>query len=71
MRIRTTHTYAILKIDPEAFADIKWQLKQAGYEHAFMPNGEIDMAGIAIAPDESRGALALGAELRRIEKASS
>lgn len=47
-----THTYAILEIDPEAFEAIKQKLTEAGYGHAFMPGGEIDMAGIALAPDK-------------------
>jgi hypothetical protein len=70
MSIRNTHTYVILEIDPEAFNDIKKKLRDAGYDHAFMPGGEIDMHGIAIAPDPARSALALGAELRRMEKDS-
>jgi len=68
MRIGTTHTYVILEIDPEAFTEIHNKLLAAGYSHAFMPDGEIDMTGIALAPDLTRDALALGAELRRMER---
>lgn len=65
--IRTTHTYVVLDIDPEAFADISKKLRDAGYDHCFMPDGEIDMHGIAIAPDPSMSALALGAAARKVK----
>lgn len=48
---RTTHTYAILQISPEAYNEIRRYLKAYGYEHAFHEqDGKevIDMHGIAV-----------------------
>lgn len=45
--MRSTHTYAVLEISPEAHAEIKAKLLKAGYQHAI--SGEtIDMHGIAL-----------------------
>ena len=43
-----THTYAILGLSKEAFAEIKKKLEDAGYQHAFHEDGVIDMHGIAV-----------------------
>lgn len=43
-----THTHAELKISPEAFDEIYTKLRAAGYEHAFMRGGAIDMNGLAL-----------------------
>jgi Trm5-related predicted tRNA methylase len=42
-----TYTYVICDISHAAFNEIAAKLKQAGYDHAFMVGGEIDMHGIA------------------------
>jgi hypothetical protein len=49
--MRHTHTYAVLEISPEAFAEIHAKLEAAGYQHAFgTDDGQpcIDMHGIAV-----------------------
>lgn len=50
--VRTTHTYAVLEISPEAYGEIRGKLSEAGYDHAFDDtrlDGElIDMHGIAL-----------------------
>jgi hypothetical protein len=43
-----THTYAILDVNPSTWNDIAARLREAGYDHAFMEDGEIDMHGIAV-----------------------
>jgi hypothetical protein len=48
----STHTYAILDLSPEAFEEISTKLKAAGYDHAFMSDGEIDMHGIAVKKED-------------------
>ena len=52
MRVTATHTYAILDIPPQAWADIAAQLADAGYDHVFHDDGEsrpvIDMHGLAL-----------------------
>lgn len=70
--MRSTHTYVILEIDPEAYEEIAAKLRAAGYDHAFGPDGEIDMHGIAIAPDNDaifRTAAAARATGRNVESA--
>ena len=44
-----TYTYAILEISPAAYREIREKLEAAGYQHAFEPDGAIDMHGIALA----------------------
>lgn len=62
-QMRSTHTYAVLGISQDAYDEIRAKLQAAGYQHAFMDGGEIDMYGIAVNVDESTTALALGARL--------
>jgi hypothetical protein len=45
---RTTYTYAGLEVSAEAYDEIAGKLKAAGYGHAFMPDGAIDMHGIGL-----------------------
>lgn len=53
-----THTYAILKVSPESYAEIRRLLEAAGYSDQFMQEGAnyeaIDMHGIAIVADKER-----------------
>lgn len=51
--IRSTHTFAELELSQRAYDEIARKLKDAGYDHAFMHDGAIDMAGIGVkrAPD--------------------
>lgn len=44
-----TYTIATLEVTPSAFEEIAAKLRAAGYDHLFMPDGSIDMYGIAIA----------------------
>jgi hypothetical protein len=46
--MKVTHTYATLELSPQAYAEIRAKLSEAGYDHAFDSNGEIDMHGIAV-----------------------
>lgn len=45
--MRATHTYAILEVSAEAYAEIHASLEAAGYGHAFH-DAVVDMHGIAI-----------------------
>lgn len=50
--VQSTHTYAILEVDPEIYKKIRAQLEEAGYGHAFHRGNNddevIDMHGIAL-----------------------
>lgn len=48
MAIRQTHTYATLEVSHAAYNEVEKLLRAAGYGHAFMPDGAIDMHGIAL-----------------------
>jgi hypothetical protein len=50
--IRSTHTYARLPLSPQAYEEIATKLRTAGYDHAFIGNGDIDMHGIAVSIEE-------------------
>lgn len=58
----STHTYAILEVPAVVYAAVKALLTRAGYEHAFQPDGAIDMHGIALQPVKkpSDGLLEIG-----------
>lgn len=49
--MRVTHTYVTLAISQAAYTEIRAKLEAAGYGHAFMEDGEIDMHGLAVVPD--------------------
>ena len=50
--MRTTHTYALLEVSPQAFDEIATLLREAGYDHVFVSHSDgdtvIDMHGIAL-----------------------
>lgn len=53
---RTTHTYVIMKVNPDSYAEIRLKLEKADYHHAIHDtNGEdgvvLDMHGIALAAE--------------------
>lgn len=48
MNLRQTHTYAKLELSPAAYEEIATKLQEAGYDHAFMSDGTIDMHGIGV-----------------------
>lgn len=43
-----THTYVTLELSSEAYDEIRAKLAEAGYDHAFNRDGEIDMHGLAV-----------------------
>lgn len=43
-----THTVATLAVSAEAHAEISALLRAAGYDHAFMADGLVDMTGLAL-----------------------
>lgn len=51
--MRSTHTFAELKVSRESYLEIYTLLAEAGYHHAFI-EGAIDMHGIALTMGESR-----------------
>ena len=52
MTIRTTHTSALLELSPQAYAEIKAKLIEAGWTQALQDDGSIDMHGIAVTAAE-------------------
>lgn len=46
--MRTTYTYAELELSQAAYDEIRQKLEAAGYQHAFMSDGAIDMHGIGV-----------------------
>lgn len=43
-----THTYAVLELSRAAVEEIRRKFEEAGYQHAFLEDGVIDMHGIAV-----------------------
>jgi hypothetical protein len=56
MHLRQTHTVVTLEIHDAAYQDIAKKLRDAGYDHAFSDDGQIDMTGIAVVSDRQGGA---------------
>lgn len=48
MGITATHTYVTLEVSGAAYEEIATKLREAGYDHVFMDDGEIDMHGLAL-----------------------
>lgn len=46
--MRITHTFVELELSPTAYDEIATKLREAGYDHAFGDEGEIDMHGIVV-----------------------
>lgn len=46
--LRQTHTYAVMDVSQSTYAEVHRKLLEAGYEHAVMDTGELDMHGIAL-----------------------
>lgn len=55
--MRSTHTYAVLEISNAAYDEIRAKLEAAGYQHAFMDDGEIDMHGIAVKAESTNSSV--------------
>lgn len=47
---RATHTFATLELSAAAYQEIAEKFRAAGYNHAFMEDGAIDMHGVAVVP---------------------
>jgi hypothetical protein len=50
----TTHSIATLAVSEAAYAEIKEKLLAAGYGHAVMADGQIDMSGIGVVAQPGR-----------------
>lgn len=48
MGVKSTHTFVELELSPAAYDEIANKLRAAGYDHAFMDGGAIDMHGIGV-----------------------
>ena len=48
MVLNATHTFAELEVSPGSYDEVHRLLTKAGYDHAFMPAGGIDMHGIGL-----------------------
>lgn len=45
---KQTYTIAELELSPAAYDEIATKLRAAGYDHAFGPDGTLDMSGIGV-----------------------
>lgn len=43
-----TYTYVLMELSAAAYAEIEAKMREAGYDHVFGEDGEIDMRGIAV-----------------------
>lgn len=43
-----THTLAELELSPLAYSEIAEKLRAAGYDHAFLEEGMLDMSGLGV-----------------------
>lgn len=50
--MRSTHTLALLDLPKAMYEFVRDKMKAAGYEHAFLEDGIIDMHGIGLSVDE-------------------
>lgn len=46
-----THTYVVLEVSAATYDEIASLLRDAGYDHVFGDDGEIDMHGLALAKE--------------------
>lgn len=45
---KLTYTYALLEVSETAYEEIARKFREAGYDHVFGSDGEIDMQGVAL-----------------------
>lgn len=65
--MRSTYTYALMAVPKKLYAFVRAKMNDAGYQQAIGDEGEIDMRGIALVPDDSDDPSGLNlAELRVI-----
>lgn len=57
MTRRQTHTFAELELSQPAYDEIRAKLEAAGYQHAFLDGGAIDMHGIGVTRSGWAGAV--------------
>ena len=50
--MRTTHTVAVMKVPKSVYDLVAAELRAAGYDHAFLDDGSIDMTGVALAVEK-------------------
>jgi hypothetical protein len=48
MVLNVTHSYALLEVSKATYTEIATKLREAGYDHVFGREGEMDMHGIAL-----------------------
>lgn len=53
-----SHTFALLEVSPAAYAEIRENLKAAGYDHALHGDGVIDLHGLALTTEHEAGCYA-------------
>lgn len=53
MGVRQTHTYVELELSQSAYDEVRRKLAEAGYDHAFMDDGAIDMHGLGVTRAET------------------
>ena len=49
-----THTYVLMEVSDEVYAEVERKLRDAGYDHA-IDDGELDMHGIALVKESENG----------------
>lgn len=47
-----SHTLATMQVSAVCYEEIKRTLQAAGYDHAFLEGGMIDMTGLAVVPPD-------------------
>lgn len=47
-RPSATHTYVEMEVSKETYAEVKYLLEQAGWDHCIMDDGALDLSGIAL-----------------------
>lgn len=53
--VRSTHTLALMQVEPHTYRKIRKILEDAGYRHAISEDGTLDMNGIGIVQEDHDG----------------
>lgn len=48
MTLRQTHTYVVMNVTRGTYDEVARKMRDAGYDHVFGEDGEIDMHGVAL-----------------------
>ncbi|HUB92154.1 MAG TPA: hypothetical protein VMA74_20690 [Dyella sp.] len=51
-KLTSTHTVVNMEVKPSTFAEIAAKLREAGYDHVFLGDKQVDMSGIALVPED-------------------